>query len=97
MPDAGDRVAQVQRRVRRHRRRTIATIAAVVALAVVAVPVTRAVVDRQARIEVATPGTEAEQMDATMKYAAFVAWWSGVDARRDASRRMGRRRRRASS
>ena len=41
-------------------------------------PVTRAVVDRQARIEIATPDTEAEQMDATMKYAAFVAWWSGV-------------------
>jgi hypothetical protein len=77
LPDAGDRVAQVQHRVRRRRRRTMATVAAVAALAVLAVPVTRVVLDRQARVDVATPGTVAEQMDATMKYAAFVAWWGG--------------------
>jgi hypothetical protein len=78
VPDAGDRVAQVQRRLRRHRQRAVATVAAVAAVAVLAVPATRALVDRQSRVDVVGSGTVAEQMDATMKYAGFVAWWDGI-------------------
>jgi hypothetical protein len=75
VPVAGDRVAQVQRRVRRRRQRTMATVAAVAAAVVLAVPVARALAERQAQ-----PATDsgAAAMDATMKYAAFVAWWDGV-------------------
>jgi hypothetical protein len=77
VPDAGDRVAQVQQRVRRRRQRTVAAVAGAAALVVLAVPVARALADRQARVDASSPGV-AQEMDASMKYAAFVAWWDGL-------------------
>lgn len=75
-PQAPDRVALVATAVRRRRRRLVVATAVAVVLALVAVPVVRLLPDRL-RHNAIPAGTTPAQVDAMMKYATFVAAWSG--------------------
>lgn len=87
-PHVADRVGSVERRVRRRRNRIVAGTAIAVVLALAAVPVARWLPDRLNHDDIASSDVTPEQMDAMMKYATFVAYWTGTNlggpARQDA-------------
>ena len=77
-PHVTDRVGAVERRVRRRRTRIVVGTAIAVVVALAAVPVARWLPDRLSRNDIASSDITPQQMDAMMKYASFVAYWSGT-------------------